>query len=533
MRWNRRAFAPHACLLMVQVASLAWIGWRAPLSGGFPLDDAWIHQVAARNLASLGSLGVVPGRFGSGTTSLLWVALLAPNEALLHWPPQAWAALLGTTLHLVAGQTILLAARRDGLDRAWSFVFAAMFSVSPNAAWFALSGMETTLATALLVAACLVWFAPHPTGRSAAGCGLLLGLLVSTRPESVILCVALVALAPRARRPVAHAAVALAAPALAGVAQLAANLWVRGQALPSTLAGRRWLWMQGTEHWPWYEPRLELLARWADRLWRYTLGEPWWALFWILVGLALVGASWCWRHAPRTGALVALLGAQLATYLALLPSEGHGGRYQPLVASLFLPLACLGGRCSLHALALRARAPDRVAGALAWLVPAAMVPGLLAAHATWSKAHAAAVRHVLATEVAAGQWIGRLPPGARVASYDIGAISYFSGGHAILDLGGLSEPAVFDEVLAGRLSELLAQQRIEYLVMPMPYGDDPLAPAAFLPRLGLVRNDRPRLVPVAEFSSPLEVWLPGLLATYHCLPRQVVYRVGRAPESAP
>ena len=47
---------------------------------GFPLDDAWIHQTYARNLAELGEWSFVPGVISAGSTSPLWTFLLA----LLH-----------------------------------------------------------------------------------------------------------------------------------------------------------------------------------------------------------------------------------------------------------------------------------------------------------------------------------------------------------------------------------------------------------------------------------------------------------------
>lgn len=36
---------------------------------GFPLDDAWIHQTYARNLAQSGQLAYLPGQPSAGSTS--------------------------------------------------------------------------------------------------------------------------------------------------------------------------------------------------------------------------------------------------------------------------------------------------------------------------------------------------------------------------------------------------------------------------------------------------------------------------------
>ena len=39
---------------------------------GFPLDDAWIHQTYARNLARSGQLAFVHGVPSAGSTAPLW-----------------------------------------------------------------------------------------------------------------------------------------------------------------------------------------------------------------------------------------------------------------------------------------------------------------------------------------------------------------------------------------------------------------------------------------------------------------------------
>src|SRR5512137_1784315 len=61
---------------------------------GFPLDDSWIHQTYARNLALRGEWAFLPGLPSAGSTSPLWSALLAPGY-LLGLAPYRWTYLLG------------------------------------------------------------------------------------------------------------------------------------------------------------------------------------------------------------------------------------------------------------------------------------------------------------------------------------------------------------------------------------------------------------------------------------------------------
>ncbi|MCX7841016.1 MAG: hypothetical protein N2559_16390, partial [Anaerolineae bacterium] len=64
---------------------------------GFPLDDAWIHQVYARNLATRGEFAFFPSQPSAGSTSPLWTMLLAVGY-VLRLDFRVWAFLLGVIL---------------------------------------------------------------------------------------------------------------------------------------------------------------------------------------------------------------------------------------------------------------------------------------------------------------------------------------------------------------------------------------------------------------------------------------------------
>ena len=75
------------------VAMSAWVfGFT-----GFPLDDAWIHQTYARNLAQTGQLAFTPGLTSAGSTAPLWSALLSGGY-LLRIPFHIWTYGLGILL---------------------------------------------------------------------------------------------------------------------------------------------------------------------------------------------------------------------------------------------------------------------------------------------------------------------------------------------------------------------------------------------------------------------------------------------------
>jgi hypothetical protein len=85
-------------LMVAGVAALsllAFVGLAIAGGGpGFPLDDAWIHQTYARNLARSGQWEYVPGVVSAGSTAPLWTMLLALGY-LLRLPYLWWAYFLG------------------------------------------------------------------------------------------------------------------------------------------------------------------------------------------------------------------------------------------------------------------------------------------------------------------------------------------------------------------------------------------------------------------------------------------------------
>src|SRR5581483_3131331 len=65
--------------LLAAVAVLCYVLVAYVQNGtfGFPLDDAWIHQVYARNLGTHLEFSFFPGQPSAGSTSPLWAILLA------------------------------------------------------------------------------------------------------------------------------------------------------------------------------------------------------------------------------------------------------------------------------------------------------------------------------------------------------------------------------------------------------------------------------------------------------------------------
>jgi hypothetical protein len=508
-------------LLGLQLLAFWAVGRVAGWPRGFPLDDAWIHQVVARVLAQTGTLGFTEGVHGGGASSWLWAGLLAINQLLFHAGPAAYAAALNGALYLAAGQLVFGLLRHDGEDEWLALGLSVAFACAGNFVWFAWSGMEATLVAFLSVLAIHAWFASERRS-SAVGAGLCVTALFFTRPETL----GLVLLLCLAKRRVWRDVAALAGAALGGLLVYAGLNWLHTGALfPPTLAGRRWLWLLPFPGWSRLQLTSELLLTWADRLAEYSLGTPSPPLFFTALGFALWGlVSLVRGQRWRTLALVGWALLHLATYAVLLPSLGHGGRYQPLIPAVFCLLVCQG----LFQVATDASGLLRQSRLLARSLQGALFAGLAYAMAlalvAWGPAHALAVQHVDTTEVAMGLALHKLPKQARVASFDIGGIGYFAD-RPVIDLGGLVHPELVARLRAGTIAEYLREQRADFVILPLGYQTDFPDFANFGEILGLFRNPKLELEPAFQLVTRGRPWLEGARATMHSSPRQRLYRI--------
>ena len=519
--------------LAIQVAFLA-----GPAQRGFPLDDGWIHATYARNLATHGQLCLNPGQPSTGTTSFLWTALLATTHLAIGHPVVA-ALVWNIPLHVWLVLCTFLLVRDSGLTDRWALRAAAACALIGNLAWIGLAGMEATLFVALGLTA--IWLR---SCRRPLAAGMAMGLLVLTRPEGLALPIAIAAAellaARRGQRPDWRHWLRLFAPAAAGAAiYFAINLALTGQLLTSTYAGRRWL--AGEPAALDLSPlalggrTLAFADSWARYLCRWLFGMVLLMVFGVgaaqaisgIVGgtmalVALVGLIGLWRTrrtgSPAGSPLLMLVGwtaLHNLTYIVLLPSHGHAGRYQAVnfVVIAVLVIAGIARIAEAH-------------GRLRHLAPVALAlwATLCIGSATlWRVVYRNSVDHINTVHVACGRWIAsNLPPEAVVATYDLGAISFFAN-RPIADLGGLVDPAMARALFAGNCVPELRRQGATHLAMVRrDKADDHLAR-----RLGLLPHapGRPRLISVRSWSIPYTRHRLHHLATSNAAPRITLYRL--------
>lgn len=170
-------------------------------AAGFPVDDAWIHQVYARSLATTGRLDYNPGVAEAGQSSLLFGALLVP----VQWISAATGAPIGRTTRIEGVLVwIVLCLAAAALVRSLpipgarfgSFATALLIALDPSIAYAAASGMEPLVASALLLTALTVAIRGRPGLAGAAA-----GFAILARPELVIAAPFVVWIAAKAPTP--------------------------------------------------------------------------------------------------------------------------------------------------------------------------------------------------------------------------------------------------------------------------------------------------------------------------------------------
>jgi hypothetical protein len=416
---------------------------------GFPLDDAWIHQAYARNLALRGEWALVAGQPSAGSTAPLWSALLVPAH-LVGGSPVPYAYLLGWAVMIGTAYTgaRALDTYLPGSQR--FLVWAGIVLLFEwRLVWSSVSGMETGL-FALIVTAVLVWLAaerPHWLGL-----GLLVGLSTWVRPDGLTLLgpIALVAVGQRGgwRSRLQSAGLALAGFGLLFLPYLVFNQQLAGDLWPNTFYAKQ--------------------AEYAS-----LRAAPYWLRLFVQLRLPLIGVgaallpgalifawrSWQSRRWPVLAACAWWLGYH-ALYAWRLPVTYQHGRY--LIPAV--PIFTLLGLAGMIGWIKSARPGfwHRVI-ARTWVASTALV--LLVFWILGARAYGRDVAFIESEMVAAAEWIGaHTPEDSLVAAHDIGAVGYY-GGRELLDLAGLVSPEVIPFIRdEGRLAAYLDARGADYLV---------------------------------------------------------------------
>jgi arabinofuranosyltransferase len=441
----KAVIAAVSLLTLLSFALNIGLAWQQLGVYTLTLDDAWIHQTYARNLAQ-GRWFIYTGdQASSGSTSPAWTLLLAVG----YWlgvEPVTWSLLCGAFFHVLAAVMVYrlsLAYFGHRWLAAWSAVLTAL---EWHLVWIALSGMETSMFVALTL---LYLVLIQTQWEKAWLMGLAGGLLFLTRPEGLLL----VALAgakflwARRRQSLKHLALMGLTFLVVIGPLLIFNIVVSGRPLPGTFYAKFVQWVA-----PW------TIGKGLNYFW--LLLQYFWlegSLF-IFFPLALIGGWLAWRR--RLTALLPagawLLGLP-AAYTIILPLIYNRGRYiMPLI-----PLIIILGAWTALEFVQRSRFKrlGRLVIALASLLVAVF----------WyngARAYVLEVRAIESQHMMVAEWLRtNTPPDAVIATQDIGVLAYFSD-RRLIDMAGLTDPAVVPIMhQPAQMAEYIRQHGGNYVVV--------------------------------------------------------------------
>ncbi len=149
---------------------------------GFPLDDAWIHQTYAKNLAQNGQWEFIPGEKSAGSTSPLWTMLLSVGFLLGLNTPVLWTSILSIAMligiAIVCNEILQHFFKETPLI---GMVGSIIVVIDWHLLWSAASGMETIFYC--LASVYIFWILI--SGKYWGWLGALCGLIVWIRPDGI------------------------------------------------------------------------------------------------------------------------------------------------------------------------------------------------------------------------------------------------------------------------------------------------------------------------------------------------------------
>jgi hypothetical protein len=514
------------------------------------MDDTYIHFVYAQNLAEQGRLMFnFAGERGVGSTSLLWVLLLAGGHALgLSMHVSAKALGIASLATVSAGLYLLL---RPIWGPVPALAGALLVGLSGNMLWFALSGMETMLFLALGMLALLIY-----REERWGWLGITLGLLALTRPEGLALAVAVECVELWRHKGIRRGiVVAGLLCALICGPWFGYLLWRTGHVLPTTAVGKQLSLSIATRLVVQRNESLAVLGRfpaliyvglWLVYLLEFTLGgmalppphipigaalgNPDYALsVWAIVGWASVIIPLLWMAGRRVATLrqwpdrvksrdrrpmiVFLVWAALHNlgYMIVMPALGTASRYGALNhvalwSALTLGLIGHGRRARLW-----------LAGGLIVIATANTV--------YWNGVYDANLDHMQNVRIAAARFVrDDLSLDEQCAASDVGAMRYYSQ-RPIVDLCGLIDPNAGQWFLRGEYDRYVAENGVTCLILPGRIGATDEGWFDIAEAMGLTTSPLFEMRQVAVFEIDHDRWLHGYLPTANYQATVVIYRL--------
>jgi hypothetical protein len=438
------------CILVAVAALLAILFYLIVsdiISGiGFPLDDAWIHLTYARNLAEHGQWAFQLGQRSAGSTAPLWTVLLAIGF-LFNLAPYVWTYLLGWVVLTLLGVCAEKIARQLVPSYKSRLPWAALFFVFAwHLTWSAVSGMETLLHALIIL---VVLGTLMTNSHRYLAMGVLSGLSIWVRPDGLtllgpILFVGLLSETSWRSRAEAVSRTLLGFGSLF-FPYLLFNMAFSGNPMPNTF----------------YAKQAEYQAYWLSKPLLERVSDYFWPILASPFLVLIPAAAWWLVRSIRArswsslASLIWFLG-YFAIYFLRLPAYQHGRYIIPT-----FPILYLWGVLGFLELTSASQGNK-------YLVPLWRITTLvlvLAFQFIGARQNAYDVFLIESQMVRTAKWVQHnLPPDAKLAVHDIGALGFFAS-NPLVDMAGLTSPEVIPFIRdEARLAGYLDANQVDYLI---------------------------------------------------------------------
>jgi len=185
--WWQRINPSTLFVLLSSAIAIFFLAHELVIAGklGFPTSGSWVRDAYARNFFHTLAFEYRAGQLSAVPTSPFWIVVLSLTLSIFHDPIIA-GKLLGTIFLFLTGYYSFRLLRSLQLDYGTSLLAGVLMITSGALAWSELSGLESTLSTALITGA-LWWHFSHPGKVSMTlhffVTGTILALGALTRPE--------------------------------------------------------------------------------------------------------------------------------------------------------------------------------------------------------------------------------------------------------------------------------------------------------------------------------------------------------------
>lgn len=419
---------------------------------GFPLDDAWIHQTYARNLADLGEWSFIPGITSAGSTAPLWTFVLSLLHLVSRSTPFFLTYLIGVlALWGLACLAELIARKSLPVLNTRVAIAGILMTLEWHLVWAGASGMETLL-MAVVVLALFYFLHSNKTAVSILA-GLVIGIGVWVRPDALTLLGPLIFVLVLRKSGWKERSktlgISLAALAVPLVAYLAFNFGLSDQIWPNTFYAKQAEYAALQE--------ISLLTRYGQILLLPMVGVGILLLpGFIYKGIQAIRA----RNTYWMGTILWWLGYSLI-YALQLPVTYQHGRYLIPAMPVYLLVGLIG---SLEGLKY-----EQTTKGLRWALKRVWIgASVIVLSAFWvigGQSYAKDVAIINTEMVTAALWLKQnTTVSDLIAVHDIGAVGYFSQ-RQIIDLAGLVTPEILPIIRdEAQLAAYIDQQGAAYLM---------------------------------------------------------------------